>query len=236
MSWMTEIADPATLRERTMKSLATPIGLANPLWLAFGAAASAGAAWWLMTRLARPFNVEAFLVTIPGRSTLATTPAAEPELARVSPSDGGSPAEAGEGGSPGEAPAASASSVPSESPSSIGAGEAAPALVAEVAPESAPALAETPLAEALDAANEVIEAEVAQACEVVAETQDDLTRLVGVGPRTAAALAERGVARFADLAAWTDEQLAAFDAELRLKGRSLRDAWRAQARRLADEG
>src|ERR1700676_3607559 len=59
MSWMSDIADPTALRERTMKSLTMPIGLANPLWLAFGAAASAGAAWWLMTRLVNPFNAEA---------------------------------------------------------------------------------------------------------------------------------------------------------------------------------
>jgi hypothetical protein len=61
MSWMTEMQDPATYRDRAAKSLAVPIGMANPLWLAFGAAASAGAAWWLMTRLARPANLEAAL-------------------------------------------------------------------------------------------------------------------------------------------------------------------------------
>ena len=38
MSWMTDIADPAAVRERALKSLSVPVGLANPLWLAFGAA------------------------------------------------------------------------------------------------------------------------------------------------------------------------------------------------------
>jgi predicted flap endonuclease-1-like 5' DNA nuclease len=64
---------------------------------------------------------------------------------------------------------------------------------------------------------------------------DDLTRLIGVGPRTAAALANRGITRFAQLAAWSAEELAAFDAEMSLKGRSLRDAWIDQAKALAGQ-
>ena len=47
---------------------------------------------------------------------------------------------------------------------------------------------------------------------------------------------ERGVRRFEDLAAWSEEAMSAFDAELKLKGRSVRDGWVAQARRLADKG
>ncbi len=78
--------------------------------------------------------------------------------------------------------------------------------------------------------DEIVEEAAAEAVAVA----DDLTRLVGVGPRTAAALGAKGVATFADLAAWTAEDLAAFDAELKLKGRSLRDAWLDQARALAD--
>jgi predicted flap endonuclease-1-like 5' DNA nuclease len=200
MSWMTEIADPAAIRERTMKSFTVPMGLANPLWLAFGAAASAGATWWLMTRWARPFNAEAVVAPVPA-PVRAPTKAEAPEK---------------------PAAAVASASVLSEPPVA----EAAPA------PEPMAASAETPI----EAANDVIEAGTALALEAVAETEDDLTRLVGVGPRTAAALMERGVTRFAHLAAWTDEQMAAFDAELSLKGRSVRDAWRAQAKRLASEG
>ena len=62
---------------------------------------------------------------------------------------------------------------------------------------------------------------------------DDLTQLSGVGPKLAAALNERGITTFVQLAAWTEENAAAFDAELSLKGRVARDAWIAQARRLA---
>jgi predicted flap endonuclease-1-like 5' DNA nuclease len=63
---------------------------------------------------------------------------------------------------------------------------------------------------------------------------DDLTKLVGVGPKLAAALAELGVTSFAQIAAWTAEDVARFDTALALKGRAGRDAWVAQARRLAE--
>ena len=65
---------------------------------------------------------------------------------------------------------------------------------------------------------------------------DDLTRLVGIGPKVAAALAARGVTRYAQLAAWTVDDMARFDAELKLLGRGARDAWIAQAKCLAAEG
>jgi len=47
------------------------------------------------------------------------------------------------------------------------------------------------------------------------------------------ALAGLGVTRFAQIATWTAEDLAKMDATLSLKGRALREAWVAQARRLA---
>ncbi|HLZ84496.1 MAG TPA: hypothetical protein VKQ54_13105 [Caulobacteraceae bacterium] len=209
---MTEIADPAAIRERTMKSLTVPLGLANPLWLAFGAAASAGAAWWLMTRWARPLNAEAMF-----GAAFRTAPKPAPEKA---------------------APEKKA----------LKAVETTPAVL-EAAPVAAPAIVEA-VAAPVEAVLEAVRVETAAIADAVtdalAETEaqfetkaeaaaDDLTRLVGVGPRTAAALAERGVTRFADLAAWTEAQMAAFDAELSLKGRSVRDAWRAQAKRLAAE-
>ena len=57
--------------------------------------------------------------------------------------------------------------------------------------------------------------------------------VVGIGPKLAVSLAELGVTRFADLAAWGPKELADFDAKLNLKGRAERDAWVAQAKRLA---
>ena len=214
MSWMTEFADPAAVRERTLKSFTLPMGLANPLWLAFGAAASAGAAWWLMTRWASPMNVEAMFGA--AKTTTVKTPAKQ-VLTTVEPA---------------------AEKTPETTPVVLEVALAvAPAIVEAVAAPVQAAL-ETAMAESATIAEAVPEAEAFIEAEVEAEveaTADDLTRLVGVGPRTAAALAERGVTTFAQLAAWTEVEMAAFDAKMSLKGRSLRDAWRAQAKRLAAE-
>ncbi|CAN5343006.1 hypothetical protein BH11PSE2_BH11PSE2_13260 [soil metagenome] len=69
----------------------------------------------------------------------------------------------------------------------------------------------------------------------VASVPDDLTVLVGIGPKLAVALAERGVTQFSQIAAWGEAELSRFDAELSLKGRAVRDAWVAQAKRLSAE-
>jgi len=68
----------------------------------------------------------------------------------------------------------------------------------------------------------------------VAATQqasgDDLTRIKGLGPKLAARLAELGVVRFAQIAAWGPEELAALDAQLgSFAGRPARDNWVEQA-------
>jgi len=62
---------------------------------------------------------------------------------------------------------------------------------------------------------------------------DDLTVMTGIGPKLSEALAARGVTRFAQIAAWTDADLAEMDVALGLKGRAVREAWIAQAKRLA---
>lgn len=64
---------------------------------------------------------------------------------------------------------------------------------------------------------------------------DDLTQLVGVGPKLAIALAERGVHHFAQVAAWSEDDLTYFDRELNLKGRAGREAWVEQAKALSGE-
>jgi len=160
MTWMDNF-DSAALRRETERAMRLPVGLASPLWLAFGAAASAGVAWWWMSRLGRHFNLEA---------KMATTP--QP--------------------------------------------------VTDVAPTKAPETPKTPMVKAapVEAAPMVL-------------PDDDLTQLVGVGPKLAAALAERGVTRFAQLAAWTADELAAIDSALNLRGRAHRDNWIAQAKAFA---
>ncbi|MCP1470047.1 putative flap endonuclease-1-like 5' DNA nuclease [Sphingobium sp. OAS761] len=66
-----------------------------------------------------------------------------------------------------------------------------------------------------------------------AET-DDLLKLKGVGPKLGALLLDLGVTRFAQIAAWTDADIAAIDARLgNFRGRPVRDQWVDQAKYLA---
>ncbi|PRX32772.1 large subunit ribosomal protein L21 [Meinhardsimonia xiamenensis] len=62
---------------------------------------------------------------------------------------------------------------------------------------------------------------------------DDLTRLSGVGPVLAKKLKEAGVTTFAQIAAWTPEDVAAMDEKLSFKGRIEREGWIEQAKKLA---
>ncbi|WP_336969508.1 hypothetical protein [Sphingobium aromaticiconvertens] len=70
---------------------------------------------------------------------------------------------------------------------------------------------------------------------IVAETsEDDLARLKGVGPKLKTQLITLGVTRFAQIAAWTDTDIATIDAQLgSFKGRPVRDQWVDQAKYLA---
>jgi predicted flap endonuclease-1-like 5' DNA nuclease len=102
------------------------------------------------------------------------------------------------------------------------------------APEAVEIVAETAavVEDSVEAVVETIEA-VAEPPAAQFATLDDLTRMTGIGPKLSLALAERGVTRFAQIAAWTADDLASFDAALGLKGRAVREAWVAQAKRLA---
>jgi len=63
---------------------------------------------------------------------------------------------------------------------------------------------------------------------------DDLTRIKGVGPKLSARLAELGITRFAQIAAWSDDDLLRIDGMLgAFAGRPARDNWVAQCRFLA---
>jgi predicted flap endonuclease-1-like 5' DNA nuclease len=96
-----------------------------------------------------------------------------------------------------------------------------------------PEAVSAPVIEAVVMAEAVTEPLVEAAVEEVAAAADDLTRMVGIGPKLSEALAARGVTRFAQIAAWTPDDLTDIDAALSLKGRAVREAWVAQARRLA---
>lgn len=101
--------------------------------------------------------------------------------------------------------------------------------VVETAPEPAPA----PVAPTPEPAPEPIPASPAVAA-VVEEGQDDLLRLKGVGPKLKTLLIDLGVTRYAQIAGWTDVDIAAIDTKLgTFKGRPVRDQWVDQAKYLA---
>jgi predicted flap endonuclease-1-like 5' DNA nuclease len=63
---------------------------------------------------------------------------------------------------------------------------------------------------------------------------DDLARIKGVGPKLVALLGELGVTSYAQIAAWSDADVATIDAQLgRFAGRITRDLWIEQAKLLA---
>lgn len=67
-----------------------------------------------------------------------------------------------------------------------------------------------------------------------ADAADPLTQIKGLGPKASAMLAGLGVTRFAQIAAWSDADVARIDAEMgAFKGRIVRDRWIDQARLLA---
>ena len=63
---------------------------------------------------------------------------------------------------------------------------------------------------------------------------DDLTKLKGVGPKAAEALAEAGVTSYAQIAGWSDEDVAWADENIKPKNKASRDDWRGQAKALIE--
>ncbi len=61
---------------------------------------------------------------------------------------------------------------------------------------------------------------------------DDLKQLSGVGPALEKKLHAAGVTSFAQIAAWTAEDIAVFDEKLSFKGRIERESWVEQAKKL----
>ena len=173
MTSLEGFSDLRVARERVETAFYAPIGMMSPFWLAYGAAASAGAALWWMSRFTTPMNTDA--------------PTASPDAA---------------------------AKVDAPSP---------------LARDAAPVEAET----TLFIVEPIIEPIVEALAQIEPSLADDLTKLTGVGPKLAKALSERGVQSFRQLAAWTDQDLAAFDEALDLRGRAVRADLVAKARRLA---
>lgn len=62
---------------------------------------------------------------------------------------------------------------------------------------------------------------------------DDLKKLSGVGPVLEKKLVAAGITSFAQIAAWSDKDVAEFDEKLDFKGRIEREGWVEQAKKLA---
>ena len=107
----------------------------------------------------------------------------------------------------------------------MGAGSAVAEAPAAPAPKKAPAKKAAPKAEA--------KAEAAPAA-APAAAADDLKQLSGVGPALEKKLLAAGVTTFAQIAAWTEADIAEFDEKLSFKGRIEREGWVEQAKKLAE--
>ncbi len=69
-----------------------------------------------------------------------------------------------------------------------------------------------------------------EAPKAAAAGADDLKELSGVGPALEKKLHDAGVTTFAQIAAWTEEDVAAMDEKLSFKGRIEREGWIEQAK------
>nr|WP_326490608.1 hypothetical protein [Sphingobium sufflavum] len=106
----------------------------------------------------------------------------------------------------------------------------APQAVEPVAAEAVPDAVPDPV-EAVTISTPPIPTAVAAASE---GDGDNLLRLKGVGPKIATLLKSEGINRYAQIAGWSDADLAAIDTKLgSFAGRPVRDNWVDQARLLA---
>jgi predicted flap endonuclease-1-like 5' DNA nuclease len=199
--------------EQKSRGLHLSVGAMSPLWPAFMAAAGAGAAFWWLTRWTRTEPRSFTEVEEP-----AHKPASEPAF------------EAAPVQQAAQAVDAAAEAVVETFPQ------------AEAEPQDGSLQTAAPQASASQPAAEDAAAKEGEAVEAAPkptlmatplEKTDDLTRIAGVGPKLAAALAQRGVKTFAEIAAWSAEELASIDRDLDLKGRAVRMDWVEQAKTLA---
>jgi predicted flap endonuclease-1-like 5' DNA nuclease len=226
--WTSDIRDPTDFRREAERALTLPLGMVNPFWLIFGAAATAGVTWWWwMNRLARAADVEAARESAAIYEMAEATPATTPIVVRSAKAKKSAQ-------EPVDAPAEYAEATEAFA-NPDAAGMPRVALDPVVPPEARTATYESEIpaesSETPGAAGYPIVAPGPEA----EDAADDFTQLAGVGPRIAAGLVAHGVTRFSQLASWTADQIAAFDQEMNLRGRAIRSDWVEQARRLAAE-
>jgi predicted flap endonuclease-1-like 5' DNA nuclease len=227
VAWTSDIRDPAEFRREAERALSVPLGMVNPFWLIFGAAATAGVTWWWLNKIARAADLEAAREASAIYEMAEATPATTPIAVRAAKAKKTTSVPIDVATEYAEATEAFANSDAAGYPRI--AGEPEPPLEARTAVYEWQIPAET--SETPGAAGFPIVAPGPEA----ADAPDDFTRLTGVGPRIAAGLIAHGVTRFSQLAAWTADQLAAFDQEMKLRGRAIRSDWIQQAKRLMSE-
>jgi NADH-quinone oxidoreductase subunit E len=66
------------------------------------------------------------------------------------------------------------------------------------------------------------------------EAADDLQKIKGIGPKIAGILQDLGIRRYAQIAAWTPDNVAWINDHLRFKGRVERERWIEQAKTLIE--
>lgn len=74
-----------------------------------------------------------------------------------------------------------------------------------------------------------------KAAPAAAAGSDDLKKLTGVGPALEKKLIAGGVTSFAQIAGWSDADVAKFDEAISLKGKIEKEGWIEQAKTLAEE-
>lgn len=100
-------------------------------------------------------------------------------------------------------------------------------------PPVTPPITPMPAAGTMAGMGEVIAAAAEHEVEEAAAAGDDLTRIKGVGPKLSTLLHQLGITRYAQIAAWSETDLAAIDGQLgSFAGRPVRDNWIEQARLL----
>lgn len=202
------------------------VGAASPLWLMFGGAAAAGATWWWWaSRWREAVNLEAVMALAPEP---VSTPMPAPEALAVEAVE---TVEAVVEAVVEPAKLVAEAAVESVVETVEVANDTVVETVEAVA-ESVEPVALTQV-DATAAVQAVVEAAVEAPLEAAKVAIDDLTRVVGIGPKLAASLGELGVTSFSQMAAWTADELQSIDQLLNLKGRAERDAWIAQAKRFS---
>lgn len=136
-------------------------------------------------------------------------------------------------GRKGSAATSADSSAPVEKAEVIPPAAAVQAPVEPTPPVSAAAIPEAaPAAIAVEPAPQSVP--LSPAVTSIPAGSDDLLRLKGVGPKLNALLLDLGVTSYAQIAQWSDTDIAAIDGKLgNFKGRPVRDQWVDQAKYLA---